>query len=106
MTAMDSPARPIVTDATERERYEAQVDGELVGVLRYAIRRGRLALIHTEVSPAHEGKGVGSSLVRFALDDARRRRLGVIAVCPYVQEYLTRHPEDDDIVVGRGPAAS
>jgi predicted GNAT family acetyltransferase len=47
---------------------------------------------------------VGSSLVRFALDDARRRGLRVIAVCPYVQDYLTRHPQDDDIVVGRGTA--
>ena len=106
MTAMHSPARPVVTDATERERYEAHLDGELAGVLEYAVKRGRLALIHTEVSPAHEGRGVGSSLVRFALDDARRRDLRVLAICPYVREYLTRHPEDDDIVVGRGTATS
>jgi predicted GNAT family acetyltransferase len=106
MAAMDQPARPVVTDAPERERYEAHLDGELAGVLEYAVKRGRLALIHTEVSPAQEGRGVGSSLVRFALDDARRRKLRVIAVCPYVQAYLTRHPEDDDIVVGRGTATS
>jgi predicted GNAT family acetyltransferase len=99
--ATDPPARPVVTDAIERERYEAHQGGELVGVLEYAVKRGRLALIHTEVSPAHEGRGVGSSLVRFALDDARRRELRVIAICPYVQDYLTRHPEDDDIIVGR-----
>ena len=99
-------ARPVVTDATERERYEAHVDGELAGVLDYVVKYGRLALVHTEVLPAHEGQGVGSTLVRHALDDARRRELRVIAICPYVQEYLTRHPEDDDIIVARAPSAS
>ena len=100
------PARAVITDAPERERYEAHLDGELAGVLEYIAKRGRIALVHTEVLPAHEGRGVGSALVRFALDDARRRELRVIATCPYVQSYLTRHPEDDDIVVGRGHATA
>ena len=95
------PSRPVVTDATERQRYEAHLDGELAGVLEYVVKHGRLALVHTEVLPAHEGQGSGSALVRHALDDARRRQLRVIAICPYVQAYLTRHPEDDDIIVGR-----
>ena len=106
MMAMTTPpARPIITDATVRERYEAHLDGELAGVLEYRDTRARIALIHTEVLPVHEGRGVGSALVRFALDDARRRELRVIATCPYVKEYLTRHPELGDIVVGRGRAS-
>src|SRR5687768_1154010 len=96
------PARPVISDAPARDRYEAHLDGDLAGILEYSIKRGRIALIHTEVLPVHEGRGVGSALVRFALDDARRRDLRVIAICPYVKDYLTRHPEDDDIVVGRG----
>jgi uncharacterized protein len=99
----DTVARPLITDAPERERYEAHLDGELAGILEYIAKRGRIALIHTEVLPIHEGRGVGSALVRFALDDARRRALAVIAVCPYVQSYLARHPADDDIVIGRTP---
>jgi uncharacterized protein len=95
------PARPVIADAPTRERYEATLDGELAGVLEYTVKRGRIALVHTEVLPVHEGRGVGSALVRFALDDARRRGLRVIALCPYVQDYLTRHPQDADIVVGR-----
>jgi uncharacterized protein len=102
MAAMTTPpARPVITDATERQRYEAHLDGKLAGVLEYVVKHGRLALVHTEVLPAHEGQGIGSALVRHALDDARRRQLRVIAICPYVQAYLTRHPEDEDIVVGR-----
>ena len=101
-----APARLLVTDATERERYEARLDGELAGILEYVVKRGRIALIHTEVLPAHEGQGVASALVRFALDAARRGGLRVIATCPYVQDYLIRHPEDDDIVVGRAGGAA
>jgi uncharacterized protein len=102
MDMTTTPAGPVITDAPERERYEARLDGELAGVLEYIHKRGRIALIHTEVLPIHAGRGVGSALVRFALDDARRRGLRVIATCPYVQGYLARHPEDDDIVVRRG----
>jgi predicted GNAT family acetyltransferase len=92
---------PIV-DAVDRGRYEAHVDGETAGFLEYVIKYGRLALIHTEVRREYAGQRLGSKLIRFALDDARHRGLKVIAVCPYVQDYLTRHPQDDDIVIGRG----
>jgi predicted GNAT family acetyltransferase len=93
----------VIADAAERQRYEAHLDGDLAGFLDYMVKRGRIALVHTEVSPGHEGQGIGTGLVRFALDDARRRGLKVIAICPYVQRYLERHPEDRDIVVGRAP---
>jgi predicted GNAT family acetyltransferase len=104
MEAMTPHDRPVVSDAAERGRFEAHVDDDLAGVLEYVLKHGRLALIHTEVLPEHEGQGIGSALVRHALDEARRRGVRVIAVCPYVQSYLARHPEDDDIVVGRGSA--
>jgi uncharacterized protein len=96
---------PVVTDALERTRYEAHFDDELVGFLEYVVKHGRIALIHTEVPPEFEGQGVASALVRHALDDARARDLRVIAICEYVQGYLTRHPGDEDIVVGRASAA-
>lgn len=106
MVTVTRSARAAITDAPERGRYEARLDGELAGILEYVVKHGRSALVHTEVLPAHEGQGVGSTLVRFALDDARRRGLRVIAVCPYVQSYLSRHPEHDDIVVGNVPAST
>ena len=102
-TITPPPARPVITDATARERYEAHLEGELAGVLEYKVKHGRIALIHTEVLPIHEGRGVGSALVRFALDDARRRELRVIATCPYVQAYLMRHPEAADV---SGPSST
>ncbi len=93
----------LIADATAAQRYEAHLDGELAGVLEYIVKRGRIALVHTEVAPTHEGRGIASQLARFALDDARRRGLRVIPICPYVRAYLERHPEDSDIVVGATP---
>lgn len=95
----DAPAR--ITDAPERQRYEAHLDGALAGVLEYVLRRDRIILAHTEVEPVVEGRGVAAALTRFALDDARRLGRRVIATCPYVRRYLARHPEDLDIVIGR-----
>ena len=60
-------AKPIASDATQHERFEVHVDGELAGTMTYIHKHGRLALIHTEVLAAFEGKGVGSAIVRFAL---------------------------------------
>ena len=93
----------VISDAPDRQRYEATLAGELVGVLEYVVKRERIALVHTKVYQGHEGQGVGAGLVRFAFDAARVRGLKVIAICPYVQQYLVRHPEDDDIVVGSAP---
>lgn len=93
-----------ITDAEDAQRYEARVDGDLAGFLDYILKRGRIALIHTEVLPAYEGQGVARELAKFAIDDARRRGLPVIASCPYVKAYVERHPETHDIVVGKMPA--
>jgi hypothetical protein len=95
---------PTIFDAEGAQRYEARVDGDLAGFIDYVVKRDRLALIHTEVLPAYEGQGIAGALARFALDDARRRGLRVIAICAYVRSYVERHPETHDIVVGMTPA--
>lgn len=90
----------LIADAPERQRYEAHVDDALAGVLEYVVRRDRIILVHTEVSTEFEGRGVAAALTRFALDDARQLGRRVIAACPYVKQYLARHPDDLDIVIG------
>ena len=92
-----------VADAPERERYEAMVDGTLAGVLEYAVRGDEIELIHTEVLPEFEGRGIAGRIVQVALDDARRRGQGVVVSCPYVRIYLARHPAERDLVVARRP---
>src|SRR5689334_7262211 len=93
-----------VVDSPDARRYEARLDGELAGVLEYELRDGWIVLVHTEVQPAFEGRGIGSRLAKTALDDARQRRLAVTPKCPFVLDYVKRHREYRDLIVGsRGP---
>jgi predicted GNAT family acetyltransferase len=93
----------IVRDNPEELRYEALREGQLVGLIRYRTEPGVVVLVHTEVDEAVEGTGVGSQLVRGALDDLRARGLRLVPVCPFVATYLRRHPEYSDLV-GADPA--
>jgi len=87
-----------VTDRPDQLRYEIEVDGELAGFLLYRREPGVLELVHTDVDPKWEGKGVGAALVQGALDDVRARGLKVRPYCPFVAAYIRRHPDYDDIV--------
>jgi uncharacterized protein len=87
-----------VADQPERRRYEIELDGQLAGFLTYRVADGVITHRHTEVDPAYGGRGLGSRLVRYALDDARRRALRVKPLCPFVTAFIERHPEYADLV--------
>ncbi len=89
-----------VADRPERRRYELGLDGELVGFLTYRVDAGAGVITHrhTEIDPAYGGRGLGSQLVRFALDDARARGLAVRPQCPFVGAFIDRHPEYADLL--------
>lgn len=88
----------VVTNESERDRYEARVDGELAGFAQYRERPGRIAFVHTEVDDRFEGQGVGGELVRHALEDAGERGLAVLPFCPFVKGYIERHDELRELV--------
>ena len=79
------------------ERFEARVGGG-VALLTYGEREGKLYLLHTEVPPEAEGRGVGGKLVRFALDHARSEGLKVVPFCPFAKAYIERHHEYADLM--------
>jgi uncharacterized protein len=88
----------IVTDHPDELRYEIDVDGEVAGFINYRREPGVLELMHTDVAPKWEGKGIGGALVQGALDDVRARGLQVRPYCPFVAKYIHRHPEYQDLV--------
>jgi predicted GNAT family acetyltransferase len=84
----------------QRHRYEALLDGEVAGFMTYRVGDGTIELVHTEVDDTFEGEGVGSTLVRDVLDGIRREGdRGVIPSCPFVAEWIERHPDYADLVV-------
>ncbi len=83
-----------VVDVPEQRRYEARVDGRLAAFVDYIPTDELVAFTHTEVLPAFEGKGIGSTLVHEALDDVRTRSRSVLAVCPFVSGWIARLREE------------
>jgi uncharacterized protein len=95
------PAEAVtIVDRRDRERYEIELDGAPAGLLVYSLdaAAGVITHRHSEIDPAFGGRGLGSRLVRFALDDARERGLKVNPLCPFVGEVITRHPEYSDLL--------
>jgi len=80
----------------EAHRFEATLDGH-TGWLDYAVGGDVMTIVHTEVDPALEGRGVAGALVRAALDHARASGLKVRARCEYAASYMDRHPETNSL---------
>ena len=83
----------------DRHRFEA-VDGgnNVAGYVEYNELATSIMLTHTEVSPEHEGKGVGGFLARESLGAVRAQGKHVIPACPFIASYLRKHRELLDLV--------
>jgi hypothetical protein len=86
-----------VRDNAAQKRFELATDG-YTGYLYYRLAPGVITLAHTEVPPAIGGRGVGSALVRGALEAIRAKGLKVVATCSFVAAYMGKHPEFNDLV--------
>ena len=88
-----------VADNPAQHRYEATVEGTIAGYAEYQVTKGHVVFTHTEVDPAFEGMGVGSTLARAALDDVRARgEHDVVALCPFIAAWIERHPAYQDLL--------
>jgi uncharacterized protein len=86
-----------VVNNPAEHRYELAVDGH-VAASYYEIAGGVVTFVHTEVPPELGGKGIGSKLIKGALDQVRASGLKVIAQCPFVKGYIDKHPEYADLL--------
>ena len=87
-----------VHDNPDKQRYEAVVDGELAGFAAYRTQPALISFVHTEVDDAFERHGIASTLIREALEDARRRGFEVLPFCPFVKSFIAEHREFVDLV--------
>jgi predicted GNAT family acetyltransferase len=90
----------VVRNDEARNRYEIRVDDEVVGFISYRTAGHGLAMVHAEVPQEWEGQGVGSMLAAGALDDVRARGLRVRPDCPFVADFIDKHPEYADLKMG------
>lgn len=91
-----------VTNNEAAHQYETRIGGQLARLV-YRRTADRIAFTHTEVPDTISRRGIGSGLVRFALDEARVQGLQVVPVCPFVRAYIERHPEYQPPLASHGP---
>jgi predicted GNAT family acetyltransferase len=92
------PPPPEFRDDPDAGRLRIYVDGRRAGYIAYRRRPNAIALTHTEIEPEFEGKGLGGTLIREALSRARAEGVEVLPFCPFVREYIERHPAELDLV--------
>lgn len=83
---------------TALHRFELDADG-YTAVSYYQTAPGVITFTHTEVPAALSGQGIGSKLVRGALQAARAQGLKVVAKCPFVAAFIGKHPEFGDLLL-------
>jgi predicted GNAT family acetyltransferase len=74
-------------------RFTAAVEDHLA-VLDYTVDGGVMSIMHTNVPPAVQGRGIAAELMGAALSAARAEGWKVNAVCSYAVDYLRKHPVD------------
>ena len=87
-----------VRDNPDRSRFEIDLGDGSVAIAEYTLPAGKIMFTHTEVPEAHEGKGIGTTLIRFALDAARERGLKVIPICPFFAAYMQKNADVQDLL--------
>lgn len=95
---MTDTSTPEIRDNIERHRFEIDLGDGSYAFAEYNLIPGKIMFTHTEVPKAHDGKGLGSALIRFGLAEARARGLKVIPICPFFAAYMERHEEVQDLL--------
>ncbi|MGU3292966.1 GNAT family N-acetyltransferase [Williamsia sp. M5A3_1d] len=103
-----SGAQAEIADNPAMQRFEISVDtgdgtSSVVGFALYRDRtdddgRAQRIFFHTEVDEAFGGRGLGTLLVRGALEAMRDNGTRVVPVCPLFAAYLRKHDDFADIV--------
>jgi uncharacterized protein len=86
----------IVNNRT-KHRFELAASGHIAATY-YDVAGDIITFNHTEVPPELGGKGVGSKLVKGALDQVRADGSKVVAKCEFVKGYIAKHPEYTDLM--------
>ncbi|KQR93450.1 acetyltransferase [Chryseobacterium sp. Leaf180] len=76
-------------------RGEVQLfsDDVKAGKMDISVLRDKLAVYHTEVDSAFEGRGFAKILLEKLVSYAEENNLKIVPLCPYVHAQFKRNPE-------------
>jgi uncharacterized protein len=79
-------------------QFELDVEGQ-TALIAYRKRGDDVyVLYHTEVPPEFEGRGIGSRLVKGALEQIKTDGKRIVPTCSFIVAYLRRHPEYEALI--------
>ncbi len=88
-----------VIDNEKESRFECANDGYLSTIAYNVTSGGKvLELTHVYVPPQGRGKGIAQAMLLEVLEEVKRLGLKIVPVCPFVIQYIRRHPEWKEIV--------
>jgi monovalent cation:H+ antiporter-2, CPA2 family len=99
--AADATAQPDSDDVlhdTAKKQFRT-VGADAGAVLHYNRDTASITFLHTEVAEAVRGRGLAQRMAKAGLEYAKREKLGVIALCPFVSAFAKRHPEYDSMLI-------
>lgn len=82
----------------EQNRFEILVDDKIAGHADYTVIGEVRDFDHTVTDPAFRGQGLAGKLVSAALDATRADGLKIATSCSYVDSFVARNPEYQDLV--------
>lgn len=87
-----------VRQNSQSHRFELEIDDQLAKAW-YRQQGNVITFTHTDVPEALSGQGVGSRLAKGALDAVRAAGQKVVAMCPFIADYIRKHREYADLLV-------
>jgi uncharacterized protein len=88
-----------VRDNAAQHRFELEAEGG-VAFVTYRPIAGGLYLMHTETPAELRGRGIASRMARGVLETIRARGQKIRVGCDFLIDFMRRHPEFDDLLLG------
>jgi predicted GNAT family acetyltransferase len=86
-----------VVNNMAKHRYELEADGHIAAAY-YRFMDGTIVFTHTQVPPELRDTDAASELVKGALDQVRADRFRAAAQCPFVKDWIDKHPDYADLL--------
>lgn len=81
----------------EQSRFELDLDGK-AAYADYHLSGNVVTIFHVYTPVEFRGKGIAASVAKYALDYIREHNLKIVPQCPYMRDYMDKHPEYQDLL--------